>query len=280
MAALFLVSIQAGQEAAAVHLSTGTSNATVACPTAIATNLPCSYQGRFSNGPVWIELVAANLSAPLYDFAVGGATTSNVIVQGYTGSDSNIPVPSVDEQVDSFLKAPPAGVDINSTLFAVTGGANDIFFNPNISGLTSASIIAQSVAKLQKAGAQHFVLFNYYDISLIPFDSYTTPENKVQNHVFSNELGHALGALQKTTPGAVFRNLQSQLFPHLYFYGEPTDYGFDKYGAYGSCLTGVYMEAPYSECDDEDKHVFWDEYHPTRRAHFFIAQGVLKELGC
>src|ERR1700693_2489301 len=36
---------------------------------------PPYYMGRFSNGPVIAEQLAAYLGAPLYDFAVGGATS-------------------------------------------------------------------------------------------------------------------------------------------------------------------------------------------------------------
>ncbi len=36
---------------------------------------PPYYNGRFSNGPVAVEQLAAQLVAPLFDFAWGGATT-------------------------------------------------------------------------------------------------------------------------------------------------------------------------------------------------------------
>ena len=32
----------------------------------------CSDNGRFSNGRVWVEYVAGNLSIPLVDYAIGG----------------------------------------------------------------------------------------------------------------------------------------------------------------------------------------------------------------
>lgn len=37
-----------------------------------------------SNGPVWAQLIAKENRLDLHDFAVGGATADNTVVQGYT----------------------------------------------------------------------------------------------------------------------------------------------------------------------------------------------------
>lgn len=58
---------------------------------------PAYYNGRFANGPTWVEYVARAvlpfkkrvLDAGLYDEAYGGATLDNVRVQGYTGAKSD-----------------------------------------------------------------------------------------------------------------------------------------------------------------------------------------------
>jgi hypothetical protein len=34
------------------------------------------------------------------------------------------------------------------------------------------------------------------------------------------------------------------LFKHFYFYGEPSNYGYDAFGAHGSCLVGACEEVP------------------------------------
>lgn len=236
-------------------------------------------QGRFSNGPVWPEYLARNLSIALYDYAYGGATTSNIIIQGYSGSRSTIPVPSVDEQVSRFLDNKPSGLDVNTTLFAVTGGVNDVLLDANASAWTATSVLAQQISRLEKVGAQNFLLFNYYDISLIPYDSYVEPALKETYYQFSADLEQALTKLQRATPGSYFFSFARSLFPRLYFYGEPTDYGLDSYGAYGSCVTGIYAETPnITVCSDPSKKVFWDEYHPTTNMHALVAAGMLEKL--
>ena len=41
----------------------------------------------YSNGPVWAQLITKENKMDLHDFAVGGATANNNIVQGYTVSN-------------------------------------------------------------------------------------------------------------------------------------------------------------------------------------------------
>lgn len=65
---------------------------------------PAYFNGRFSNGPTWCEYVADSLGRQIRDDAFGGATLDNERVQGYTGRVSDIPVPSVFERIDIYLK--------------------------------------------------------------------------------------------------------------------------------------------------------------------------------
>ncbi|KAJ9075881.1 hypothetical protein DSO57_1031476 [Entomophthora muscae] len=40
------------------------------------------YEGRFSNGPVWVEYLANTLNAKLFDMAYASATTDNDVYRG------------------------------------------------------------------------------------------------------------------------------------------------------------------------------------------------------
>ncbi|KAJ3047445.1 hypothetical protein HK097_011526, partial [Rhizophlyctis rosea] len=68
--------------------------------------VPPYHQGRFSDGPVWSEYLAKALKARLINQAYGGATTNSSLVQGYTGANSTIPVPSVSTQLTTHLALP------------------------------------------------------------------------------------------------------------------------------------------------------------------------------
>lgn len=255
---------------------------------------PAYFDGRFSNGPVWVEDLAANLDVPLRDYAVGGATTSNALVQGYSGKEADLPVPSLAEQAESFLADTKSGTQIDSTLFAILGGANDVLFNPNITAVRTVGVISSIIANLQNRGARHFLLLNYPDFGMIPYDSYVDRSTQDKLRDFSQGLSTELASLTSAltasgpTPTApastpdvavTFVDLVP-VFHDLQFYrGGWKGLGYDRFGLYGSCLTGAYVEVPQRTlCTDPDRRVFWDEYHPTGRSHRRIAQTAVESL--
>lgn len=56
---------------------------------------------------------------------------------------------------------------------------------------------------------------------------------------------------------------------------DPSSYGLDPDEIRTACLVGAYGEGPRSLCDDPDKHLWFDAYHPTRVGHKIVA-GVFK----
>ncbi|KAL1624002.1 hypothetical protein SLS56_007984 [Neofusicoccum ribis] len=208
-----------------------------------------SFDGRFSDGPVWIDYVAGNLSLPLYDYAVGGATTSNALIQGYTGPGSTIPVPSVDEQVKDFLAAPPSGLNSSADaapLFVLLSGANDVLFNINITAAQSFAYLSRSVEQLRQSyPAAHILLLNYPSLSRLPYAYYASSADKTSLSAYSVSLASLLRST--TDPSApcsqatTFVDL-APLFADFDYYAEPAAYGFEALGAYGSCLVGAYGE--------------------------------------
>ncbi|PFH61527.1 hypothetical protein XA68_17104 [Ophiocordyceps unilateralis] len=239
---------------------------------------PAYYQGRFSNGPVWPEDLAATLSTPLHDYAQGGATTDNAMVQGYTGRKGDIPVPSLTDQVNQFLAKPP--VDLASSLVILFGGVNDVLLNSNITAARSAGVIGRLVSKLRDAGALHFVLVNVPDLSLIPYDAYIDDGLQAVLRDYAEHLGgHLRRVAQRISSASVKVVDMIPLFRSFNVYEKGWKAaGFDQFGLYGSCLVGAYSEAPRSLCSDPDRRVFWDVYHPSRKTHALMAEEIRKAL--
>lgn len=177
------------------------------------------------------------MSDPVSETAVGGATTSNDLVQGYTGPDSTIPSPSVLDQVASFLKLPRGGAqDLSKSLAIVYGGANDAFFGlPDISAEQSVAELSRAVKKLKARGAKHFLIptlpplgRNYPFSTLVP--SHSRPLAK-----FSIDHRKAVLASAAADPSIVAVDL-FPLFNSIY--ANPAAYGFDSAKLDQSCLRG------------------------------------------
>ncbi|KAF6793366.1 GDSL-like Lipase/Acylhydrolase [Colletotrichum sojae] len=244
-----------------------------------------SYNGRFSNGIVWAEYVAGNLSIPLYDYAVGGATTSNELIQGFTGPQATIAVPSVVDQIVSFLaKTTPQGASFSTSdttamatpLFVLFAGANDILFNSNISASQSYQVLTRAQSQLRDAYPTAEVLtISPPDLARLPYGFYADDFAKQQLETFTDLLGDLLGGSRNEAVNVDLR----PLFDDFEYYASPKEYGFSPFGKYGSCLVGAYGETPnVTICGDAERQVYWDEYHPTTHAHSWIAKQVLDVL--
>src|SRR4029079_18042 len=118
--------------------------------------------GRFSNGPVWVEQLAAMLKLPLSASERGG---QNFAVGGVEEGPQ-----SLRAQVEDFLKQPrPSG----RTLYVIWGGGNDVLAaigEPDApSKVTAAAASLTSiVAELIAHGALDLLVPNLPDVSVTP----------------------------------------------------------------------------------------------------------------
>ncbi|KAJ6555698.1 GDSL-like Lipase/Acylhydrolase [Mycena vulgaris] len=244
---------------------------------------PAYYGGRFSNGPVWVEDIASKLHLSLTDYAVGGATSNNTLVQGYTGPNS-IPVPSALDQLNSYLASSGAtSATAQETLYVILIGANDAFFLPMVNASQSVAAIASAMDKLHaKLGATNFLLATYPDLSRLPLSAYIPSSAAASLKTYTTSLRADLFALKSHRPHLhiALADLY-ELFQD--FFSHPKSYGYDPSTDGKSCLTGAYSEAPRMLCSDPDNYIFWDEYHPTRKSHKYmadLAEGVIRKAFC
>lgn len=171
------------------------------------------------------------------------------------------------DQVASFLEyTTPQGsafsaserIALSKPILVLFAGANDIFFNPNISASQSYQVLVQAKNLLHSVYPEAKVLtLAPPDLSRLPYGFYADNLAKLQLRTYTNLLGDLLGA---SKIGALNVDLRS-LFDDFDYYATPQAYGFKPLGKYGSCLIGAYGEAPnITSCEDAEKHVYWDEY--------------------
>lgn len=220
------------------------------------------YNGRFSNGPIWLDHVAGFLGLPLTpslengtDYAFGGAWVTEP--QSVTG------VPSVPQQVELYLSQHNGKADPNA-LYILEGGGNDILDTtsgtPQALGWQIAEGIAGSELLLRRAGARHFVIPNLLNVSLLPAAAGNTSFAAAASLATNKAEDELLGFEELLEGVHIFRlNIFSMISAVV---TDPTHFGFTDIT--DPCLTTVV-------CSDPDHTFFWDTHHPTVFGHAFFA---------
>ena len=221
------------------------------------------YKGRFSNGPTWAETAASSV----LDLAVGGATTGNDLIHGFTGPYANISVPGVSEQVDAYLASRPAGLGCHVHVWFA--GANDAYFGQVagqvITGTDSAKHLLRSVGRVQQEGGERNLLFLLPELARIPFlntpdtaalrpvfEAFTTSFNAELERAAASDGSLRLFPTQRVIERAVAqRNISDTTSP---------------------CLTAGVV------CANPTSHMYFDEFHYTAVVHRAIGEAVARFL--
>lgn len=211
--------------------------------------VPPYAAGRFSNGPVWVEGVAAGLglsvSPSFYggnDYAVGGATSTGIR----------------NTQVPGYLSS-VGGVASPTALYVLWGGGNDGLGGG--SPVAAANNMIASINNLHLAGAQYFFVANLPDLSLTP-SAYGYAPAQAFSLAFNSTFATGLAGLSGVTIYAydAYAALNSTV-------ANPGLYGYTNVNT--PCWNGV------TACANPNEYVFWDTVHPTATAHAATATAAL-----
>lgn len=127
---------------------------------------PPYYDGRFSNGAVWVEQLSEILfpnegASHLQDFAYGGAMV---------GKAGGIATVTLKYEIDTYLQAHRDRAD-PSSLFVIWIGANNYFALPEnaLQSVFQVNLgISQQLKRLVRSGAMHILVLNLPDLGRIP----------------------------------------------------------------------------------------------------------------
>lgn len=221
------------------------------------------YYGRFSNGPIWVDHVAGFLHVPLQPSLVPGGTDYAWGKAWVTQGPSVTGVPSVPQQVETYLFNHGGKADPNA-LYIIEGGGDDILGtqtgNPQALGSAIATGIVDSELLLVQAGARHIVIPNLFNVGLLPAAAGFTGFASATSTA-TNKSVNAMLARQGELPGVQI--IRMDVFGLLQAVGtDPTHFGFIDIA--NPCVTTTL-------CADPDHTYFWDIYHPTEFGHAFFA---------
>jgi len=255
--------------------------------------LPPYSEGRYSNGPVWIEYLAQyfnlDYECQVTNYAYGGACVDADVLNF---------VPSLMATVNDYLISQRFNIssyDADTTLYIVFGGGNDVH-NAILNGMLSNQTVAQTLyedvpyliqfitKRIVDAGGKHVVVF-------------TLAPNPIRETYALNEIAELMNITLTLDNYITSRidNLRNssgvniQLYDSYDFwldtFENPEKYGFKNSTGYcfqnwldfmdGTTTTG---EEP-NVCEDPNDYIYWDGTgHPTTKFHEAWAGDIEKKM--
>lgn len=223
---------------------------------------PPYFNGRFTNGPVWIEDLAAslNLTTTTANFAFGGATSGT--------TNTSVPfLPGVTTEVNSFLQTSPRLSPDRA--FVIWAGANDYLGG----GITNPAVpvgnISSILQRLTAAGAEKLIVVNLPDLGKTPGGAANPIQGAglTQLSIAHNQgLRASLQALAQSQPNVNIIPIDVNALLNEVI-SDPARFGFTNVTQ--PCIsTGA-------NCN---QFLFWDQLHPTAAAHRIISEYALDIL--
>jgi phospholipase/lecithinase/hemolysin len=246
-------------------------------PGVTATNY---WNGRFSNGQVWVEYLAALENIPFStntDFSNFGDDSSEVYLNLVYGNY----YPPKDIATSLYILWPACS---DCFLLALFDGTNS--WTDDIQ--TEMTNISDSVDILYQQGVRTLVMPNAVDISTVPFFTKTLPALTSNTVAVAPYLAAArAGVIQYNTALASNINYLGAKYPALTlrapdFYSQ-LNYIIAHTSAYGITKTNIDVLEDSALADKSftgpgANYLFWDYLHPTTKVHSIIANFVAQNI--
>ena len=248
-------------------------------------DVPPYWQGRFSNGQVWIEYLSEAYGVQT---SVGSGLNSGdnrAFGGSQTGSGySYLLLPNVGTQINNYLANVQSTIPSNEVVSLWAGGNDFLYGTANAD--TIATNMESHIRQLNGAGATEFIIPN-----LPPLES--TPEvlsrSQAQQTVIGQEVIRYNQKLQSLTAnltaelGITIHSIDAwSIFNDILLNKEALGLTNTQDAA---CSGGIsLLPLPICSSGDSvapnvDEYLFFDKAHPTRVMHRFIGQFAIEEIG-
>lgn len=248
---------------------------------------PPYYQGRFSNGPMWVDYFAQSLgrpgdAAPAFvsnaasgNYAIGGARS------GLLGT-GNTPTGSLT-QVTRYLLAHPSADPTG--LYAVFAGGNDLRDAGSLTdaaarqavAVTAANNVLAQAQALAAAGAGNVLLFSLPSPGFFPEAQAIPGRSAIEDQItatFNATLAAGFAGLQGLPGSTRFFDLRlDNLITNIRLDAQT---GGSRYGITNltaPCFGPAIGFPPAPSCDVS---LFVDDQHATTRGHRLIADAAFR----
>ncbi len=229
---------------------------------------PPYYNGRFSNGPLWVDHVAGFLGLPALKPSLAGGTDFAFAGAEVTAPDVTAAgtIPSVPQQVALYLQSVGGKADPGA-LYIIEGGGNDILDatggSPQELGYQIALGIAESELELRQAGARNIVIPDLFNVGLLPAGQVNAAFASAATAATNEWLNRLLAAEDFLEGIQITRINVFDLLNAIQ--KDPTHFGFTNITT--PCIT----PGTTTVCADPDHTFFWDVEHVTEFGQGFFA---------
>lgn len=253
---------------------------------------PPYYQGRFTNGPVWVEYLNAKFypeespaqaQSHLLDYAFGGAGVS----EQADSDDEEDALFTLSREVDGYLLSHQDQADPKA-LFVVWIGANNYIAMPDDPDAEVQAVnhgIQQTLERLVKKGARHFLVVNLPDLGITPaardFDLMDTMSHMSDEH--NKMLKNNIEQLKITYPDVQWMLFDVNQVLHDII-DSPATYGFtnvtdtcyeevmDTAASNKGILNMVSTVSRHKKPNACNGYFFFDPVHPSGPTHLIMAE--------
>jgi phospholipase/lecithinase/hemolysin len=232
---------------------------------------PPYFEGRFSNGPIWIDYLADRFGlddTAAQSFAVGGAKAGrdNISTEQF-GLPASLNLPGTLDEIDAFTTQASPVADSN-TLFVLWAGGNDLLNLPSdpnqaFAGIVNAvADVSKGIIELAQVGAEQILVPNSIDLGLAPFPRRNglAEQATTASVIFNRLLDGVIPFLER---GLGINVIEVDLFSvSQRVAANPGEFGFTN-------VTDPLIEQTTPVNPDE--FFWWDQIHPTTRTHQIVA---------
>ncbi|KAJ3415105.1 hypothetical protein HDV05_005513 [Chytridiales sp. JEL 0842] len=252
---------------------------------------PPSFQGRFSNGPVWVEYLAQNLNAQLSNFAYAGAVSTQFNLSPGPANDMYRLSPDLASQFQLFQQARLTGQipqsDPDNTLYTIFAGGNDAVAllkagRPLNSQLVSSTLVQLTQNLVTTMGARNILILNSGRLDVLPQiqrDMQLLGVNRAQELIAYQQQVNLLtsATIQQMSlqfPGVTIYQGNLRLLTDILSTPEGLlNNGFIE--PFQGCLVEQNGRT-ISLCPNPNQFVSWDGLHPTTRVHEMLANEMTR----
>ncbi len=261
---------------------------------------PPNFEGRLSNGRLWVEQLAERFALTLTPVQAGGTNYASIGAKvnddvSLSQPQGAVTIPGIASQVDLFLATIPPDDPENDidneadpkALYVVFGGSNDLFDLVSQTDANGTSVecpvpaaeafandLLIAINKLGAEGAVYFLVPNLPPLARTPrgLALDTASQERLASCVtaFNNLLAVGLPRLETDLGIVAFRLDTASTFDRIL--SNPAAAGIANVS--DACLAGDALSGG-TPCPDPGAHLFWDAFRPTEAGHTAIANAAL-----